>query len=139
MIRIGWHMATIALLTVGSALLLAGSVLDGDTARGMSPLAAGASTGFAALVMGVVAAANRFSPAVLRHPGPALLIAIAALAWWGSAVKDACRDRRARAAGRKPSMWPGSVHPLAGLTSATARMRVPRRRFRDSRDARRHT
>jgi hypothetical protein len=84
MIHIAWHMATIALLTVGSALLLAGSVLHGDTARGISLLATGASTGFAALVVGLIATSTRFSRSTLLHPGPALLIAIAALAWWGA-------------------------------------------------------
>src|SRR6266545_4861732 len=34
MIHVTWHMTTIAFLTVGSALLLSGSVLHGDTARG---------------------------------------------------------------------------------------------------------
>ncbi len=49
MIHVTWHLTTIAFLTVGSALLLSGSVLHGDTARGIALLAAGASTGFAAL------------------------------------------------------------------------------------------
>src|SRR5436190_5280525 len=33
MIHVTWHMATIGLLIVGCALILAGSVLDGDAAR----------------------------------------------------------------------------------------------------------
>src|SRR3989440_3404283 len=45
MIRVAWHMATIGLLTVGSALLLSGSVLHGDTARALGLVAAGACTG----------------------------------------------------------------------------------------------
>src|SRR6266571_3135310 len=59
MIHVTWHMTTIALLTVGSALLLSGSVLHGDTARGIGVLAAGASTGFAALAVGLGAAYAR--------------------------------------------------------------------------------
>jgi hypothetical protein len=80
MIHVTWHMTTIAYLTVGSALLLAGSVLDGDTARALGLLAAGASTGFAALAVGMGASPR----SLFRHPGPAVLTATAALAWWGA-------------------------------------------------------
>src|SRR3954467_3001682 len=52
MIHTTWHMTTVAFLTVGSALLVAGSVLHGDTARGIGLVAAGASTGFAAVAVG---------------------------------------------------------------------------------------
>jgi hypothetical protein len=78
MIHVTWHMTTIAFVTVGSALLLSGSVLNGDAARGIALLAAGASTGFAALAVGA-------SPrSLFRHPATALLTATAALAWWGA-------------------------------------------------------
>ncbi len=95
MIRVAWHMATIALLTVGSALLLSGLVLDGDTARAVGLLASGAST-----CIGVLAAAVAFGQARralgtratdraemhgFLHPGPAILIAIPVLAWIGIA------------------------------------------------------
>jgi hypothetical protein len=87
MLHVTWHTTTIAYLTVGSALILSGSVVNGDTARGMSLLAAGASTGFAALTVGLGAAHTR-SPRSARslflHPGPAALTATAALAWWGA-------------------------------------------------------
>jgi hypothetical protein len=80
MIHVTWHMTTIAFLTVGSALLLSGSVLDGDTARAIGLLAASASTGFAALAVGLGASPG----SLFRHPGPAVLSATAALAWWGA-------------------------------------------------------
>ena len=81
MIHVTWHMTTVALLTVGCALLLSGSILHGDTARGIGLVAAGASTGFAALAVGLGGA---YSPrSLFRHPGPAVLTAIAVLAWWG--------------------------------------------------------
>jgi hypothetical protein len=85
MIHVTWHMTTIAFFTVGSALLLSGSVLEGDTARGIALVAAGASTGFAALAVALGAAYMR-SPRSLffRHPAPAVLTATAALAWWGA-------------------------------------------------------
>ena len=84
MIHVTWHMTTIAFLTVGSALLLAGSVLHGDTARGIGLLAAAASTGFAALAVGMGAAYARSSRVLLRHPAGVVLTATAVLAWWGA-------------------------------------------------------
>jgi hypothetical protein len=84
MIHVTWHMTTIAFLTVGCALLLSGSVLDGDTARGLGLLAAGASTGFAALAVGLGGAYKKFPRSLLRHPAPIVLTATAALAWWGA-------------------------------------------------------
>jgi hypothetical protein len=80
MIHATWHMTTVGFLTVGSALLLAGSVLDGDTAQATALLAAGASTGFAAVAVGLGASPR----SLLRHPAPAMLTATAALAWWGA-------------------------------------------------------
>jgi hypothetical protein len=83
MIHVTWHMATIGLLTVGCALLLAGSVLDGDVARGVALVAAGASTGFAAVALALGGYSQPIR-SVIRHPGPAVLTATAALAWWGA-------------------------------------------------------
>jgi hypothetical protein len=84
MIHVTWHMTTIAFLTVGSALLLSGSVLHGDAARGIGLLAAGASTGFAALAVGLGAAYTQSVRSLFRHPAAAVLTATAALAWWGA-------------------------------------------------------
>ncbi|MGH2952636.1 MAG: hypothetical protein ACRDK9_01265 [Solirubrobacterales bacterium] len=84
MVHVTWHMTTIAFLTVGFGLLLAGSVLHGDAARGIGLLAAGASTGFAGLAVGLGAAYTRPPRSLFRHPGPAVLTATAALAWWGA-------------------------------------------------------
>jgi hypothetical protein len=84
MIHVTWHMTTIAFLTVGSALLLSGSVLHGDTARGIGVVAAAASTGFAAVAVGLGAATAQSPRFLFRHPGPAVLTATAALAWLGA-------------------------------------------------------
>jgi hypothetical protein len=84
MIHVTWHLTTIAFLTVGCALLLSGSVLDGDTARALGLVAAGASTGFAAVAVGLGAAYTQSPRSLFRHPGPAVLAATAALAWWGA-------------------------------------------------------
>ena len=82
MIHVTWHMTTTAFLTVGFALVLSGSVLDGDTARGIGLVAASAFTGFAALAVG--GAYMQSARSLFRHPGPGVLAATAALAWWGA-------------------------------------------------------
>jgi hypothetical protein len=82
MIRAAWHMTTVAFLTVGSALVLSGSVLQGDIARGIGLIAACESTGFAALAVG--AAFAQGPRALFRHPAAALLTCVAVLAWWGT-------------------------------------------------------
>jgi hypothetical protein len=84
MIHVTWHMTTIAFLAVGIALLLSGSVLEGDAARGVGLVAAGTSTGFAVVAVGVGAAGTRTPRSLLRHPGPVALTVVAALAWWGA-------------------------------------------------------
>jgi hypothetical protein len=84
MIHVTWHVTTIAFLAVGIALLLSGSVLEGDAARAVGLVAAGMSTGFAAVVVGLGAANTRTPRSLLRHPGPVVLTVVAALAWWGA-------------------------------------------------------
>jgi len=84
MIHATWHMTTIAFVAVGCAMLVAGSALHGDTRRGLAILAAGASTGFAALAVGMGATAPGFRRSLLRHPAPAMLTATAVLAWLGA-------------------------------------------------------
>ena len=84
MIHVTWHMTTIAFLTVGCAMLVAGSALHGDTRHGLALLAAGASTGFAALAVGMGAGAPGFPRALARHPAPVMLTATAVFAWIGA-------------------------------------------------------
>jgi hypothetical protein len=84
MIHVTWHLTTLAFLTVGVALLLSGSVLDGDAARAIALLAAGACSAFAALVVGLGVAGARSPRSLVRHPAAPVLTATAALAWWGA-------------------------------------------------------
>jgi hypothetical protein len=83
MIHVTWHIATVAFLTVGVALLLAGTVIDGDAARGIGLVCASAFTGFAAVALGL-AGYSQPPRALLRHPGPIAIVTTAALAWWGA-------------------------------------------------------
>ena len=84
MIHVAWHMTTVAMLTVGAALVLSGSVLEGDASRAVGLLAAVAAGGFAAVALGLGVASARSPRSLLRHPGPAVLSVTAALAWWGA-------------------------------------------------------
>jgi hypothetical protein len=84
MVHVTWHIATIAFLCLGIALLLSGSVLDGDAARGIALVSAAAFTGFAVIAMGMSVAYMRSPRALYRHLGPVALTATAALAWWGA-------------------------------------------------------
>jgi hypothetical protein len=83
MIHVTWHTTTVAYITAGVALILSGAVLDGDEARGVALVAAGAATGFAAIALGLGALHTRTPRGMFRHPGPLALTAVAALAWWG--------------------------------------------------------
>jgi len=84
MIQVTWHLTTVAFITAATALLLAGSVLEGDAAHAVALLGAGAATGFAAVTLGLGVASNRSLHALIRHPAPIVLTATALLAWWGA-------------------------------------------------------
>lgn len=84
MIHVTWHITTVGFFAVGAGLVLAGSVVEGDTARGMSLFAAATATGFAALTVGMAAASGPFPRSLTWHPAPALLTLAAVLAWWGA-------------------------------------------------------
>ena len=84
MIHVTWHMTTVAFLTTGISLVLAGSVLEGDSARGIAIVGAAAATGFAALAVGLGGAYMRTPRGLLRHPAPVVLSLAAALAWVGA-------------------------------------------------------
>ncbi len=93
MIRVSWHIATIAFLTVGSALILSGSALNGDAARAVGLIAAACASAIAALIGGAGLAqgrralrsrtGDRSALRVFFHPGPVLSIVVAVLAWIG--------------------------------------------------------
>jgi hypothetical protein len=84
MIQATWHITTVAFFTLGVALLVSGSVLEGDAARAVGVVGAAGFTGFAAVALGLGAAHTRSLRSLLRHPGPAVLGLAAALAWLGA-------------------------------------------------------
>jgi hypothetical protein len=84
MIHVSWHLTTVAFLTVGCALLLSGTVLDGEVAEGAALVATAAATGFAAVALGLGALNTRSLRSLSRHGGPLVLTAMAAMAWWGA-------------------------------------------------------
>lgn len=84
MIHVTWHVTTVAFLAVGCALLLSGTALNGDAARAVGLVAAGAATGFAAVAVVLGIANTRSLRSLRHHPGPVALTAIAVLAWWGA-------------------------------------------------------
>lgn len=82
MIRVTWHIVTLTFAAFGLALATCGFLGPGDGCRGIGVVAASSFTGFLALA--VVVALQR-PRAALRHPGPLMFLAVAALAWWGVA------------------------------------------------------
>ena len=86
MIRVTWHIATIAFAVIGTALAVCAPADPGGACAGVGRIAAISFTGFAGLAMGLgLAAGGRRFPSLLRrHPGPVALALVAALAWWGS-------------------------------------------------------
>jgi hypothetical protein len=84
MIHVSWHIATAAFLVLGIGLLVAGSTLDGDAARAIGLVAAGAFTGFALVALALGFFYTKTPRTLYRHPGPVVLATAAVLAWLGS-------------------------------------------------------
>jgi len=81
MLRVSWHVATIAFVVVAVSLTFAGSARQGASAHAVGLVGASAATAYAALLVGT--AVVHGATGLVRHPGPAMFGAIAGLAWWG--------------------------------------------------------
>jgi len=83
LIRVSWHLVTTTFVVLGAALV-AGAFDDAhDACRRTAVVVASAFSAFAAIT--IAAGVRTQGPAgMLRHPAPALLTAIAVLAWWGA-------------------------------------------------------
>ena len=84
MIHVSWHLATAAFLAAGAAMIISGSALDDEVARGVGVASAAAFTGFAAVAVGLGLANTRSLRAMTRHLGPLLITLTAVLGWWGA-------------------------------------------------------
>ena len=85
MLHVTWHIATFAFLATAVGMILSATVLEGDSADALGWFCAGAFTGFALIAI-VLGSGKQPLRAGMRHPGPYVLAATAALAWWGAAV-----------------------------------------------------
>jgi hypothetical protein len=83
-VRITWHLVTVTFLTFGVALLVSGSVLDGDAARGVAVVVAAAYTAFWVVGITTAAVSTRSARFALVHPAPLLFSLTVGLAWWGA-------------------------------------------------------
>ena len=84
MIRVTWHITTIAFLVLGSAMAACAAAGSNRTCEGVGQVAAISYTGFAVLT--IVLGAQQLPKALLRHPAPLLFVSVAGFAWWGSTV-----------------------------------------------------
>lgn len=87
MIRVTWHVATLAFLVIGAALEVCAPSGSPTACTGVGPVAAISFASYALLAMGLAIAANgpKAVRTMRRHPGPLIFVAIAVLAWSGSA------------------------------------------------------
>jgi hypothetical protein len=86
MIRVTWHIVTLAFLITGSAMALCSPAASSSACEGVGRMSAVSYGGFAMLTigLGVVASGRRLPRMLLKHPGPLVFVAVAILAWRGS-------------------------------------------------------
>ena len=85
MIRVTWHVTTIAFAVIGSTMAACAPGTS-EACRGVGQVASISFTGFAVLTFGVVAMTQgpaALTKTVRRHPAPLIFVLVAALAWWG--------------------------------------------------------
>jgi hypothetical protein len=87
MIRVTWHITTIAFVVIGSAMVACAPAGSSEACRGVGRLAAISYTAFGVLAAGIVAMTQgprALLPALWRHPAPLVFMLVAGLAWLGS-------------------------------------------------------
>jgi hypothetical protein len=87
MIRVTWHIVTLAFLVTGAALATcapAGSVTQACEGAGRISSVSFASYFALAIGLAIASQGSRVGRSLLKHPGPIVFIIVAALAWWGS-------------------------------------------------------
>jgi hypothetical protein len=83
MVHATWHITTFAFLAAAVGMLVSATALDDDAAEALGVFTAATFTGYAAVAAGL-GVASHGPRALLKHQGPALMGATAALAWWGA-------------------------------------------------------
>jgi hypothetical protein len=82
MIRVTWHITTLAFLVLGSALLVCSPGAPGDACEGIGRLS---SISFASFfLLAAALAAPNIRRTVQRHPAPLVFALVAVLSWWGA-------------------------------------------------------
>lgn len=87
MIRVTWHIVTLAFVVSGAALAActpAGSVTQACSGAGRISAVSFASYFALATGLAIASQGSRVGKTMLKHPGPLVFVAVAALAWWGS-------------------------------------------------------
>ena len=82
MIRVTWHITTLAFLVLGSALLVCSPGALGDACEGIGRISSIAFASFF-LLAGALAFPN-IRRTVRRHPAPIVFLAVAVLSWVGA-------------------------------------------------------
>jgi hypothetical protein len=86
MIRVTWHITTLAFVVIGSALAVCSPAGPSNACVAAGRVASVSFASFFALAGGLAIAAQgrRVGKGMLRHPGPLVFALVAGLAWWGS-------------------------------------------------------
>ena len=86
MIRVTWHVATLAFAVTGSAMAACVPAGSGAACAGVGRVSAAAYASFAVLAigLGIALRGRRAWKLFVRHPGPVAFVAVAVLAWRGS-------------------------------------------------------
>jgi hypothetical protein len=82
MIRVTWHITTLAFGVIGSAMVACAPAASSQACGGVGRVAAISFTSFAVLTIGL--GVRQGPRGWLRHPAPLLFVSVACLAWWGS-------------------------------------------------------
>lgn len=85
MIRVTWHITTIAFAVAGSTMA-ACAPGSSEACRGVGQVASISFASFALLAFGIVVMTHgprALTRTVRRHPAPVIFVLVAVLAWWG--------------------------------------------------------
>ncbi len=82
MIRVTWHITTLAFLVMGSALVACSPIASSQVCEGVGRISSIAFASFFVLTIGL--AAPHIRRTVRRHPAPLIFAVVSVLAWVGA-------------------------------------------------------